>query len=163
MRFARPFLDVPAPALRGWLQQSGVAWVQDPTNDDPQRTRNRIRHTLLPALEAAFPQFRQTFGRAARHAAQAHDLLSAMAQRDLLDMGGELSIAALQGLEPERQTNLMRHWLRSVHGAQASAAQLDEWVAQVDACRTRGHHIRIKVGAGLVERQGDRLVFVTLK
>jgi tRNA(Ile)-lysidine synthase len=30
---------------------------------------------------------------------------------------------------------------------------------QIADCTTRGHQIRIKVGAGLVERQGERLAY----
>ena len=160
MRFARPLLQVPAPVLRRWLQQSGIAWVEDPTNADPRRTRSRIRHDLLPALEAAFPQFRETFARSARHAAQAQSQLTVLARRDLQDMGGQPSITALQRLPDEARSNLLRHWLRDAHGARVSTAQIEELLAQVEACRTRGHQIRIKVGTGLVQRDGDRLVFV---
>jgi tRNA(Ile)-lysidine synthase len=34
-----------------------------------------------------------------------------------------------------------------------SAAQLNEWLAQVGDCRTRGHRIRLKVGQGFVVRE----------
>jgi tRNA(Ile)-lysidine synthase len=47
---------------------------------------------------------------------------------------------------------VLRHWLRSSHGAAPSAAQLDELLDQVEACSTRGHRIRIKVATGFVER-----------
>ncbi len=42
----------------------------------------------------------------------------------------------------------------------ASAAQLDELLDQVAACTTRGHAIRIKVGAGFVERHGSQLTCI---
>jgi tRNA(Ile)-lysidine synthase len=160
VRFVRPLLQLPGRALREWLQQAGISWVQDPTNDDRQRTRNRIRHGLLPALEEAFPQFRQTFARSARHAAQAQWLLSELAQDDLLQMGGQPLIPRLQALPRERQANLLRHWLRSAHAAQGSAAQVEELLDQIDACRTRGHHIRLRVGQGSVERVGQLLAFL---
>ena len=35
----------------------------------------------------------------------------------------------------------------------------DELLDQVAACSTRGHGIRIKVGTGFVERNGDTLAF----
>jgi tRNA(Ile)-lysidine synthase len=52
---------------------------------------------------------------------------------------------------------VLRHWLRAAHAASASAAQLEELLQQVADCTTRGHRIRIKVGRGFVERQGERL------
>ncbi len=157
--FERPLLAVPGPVIRQWLRDEGVAWVEDPTNTDTAYTRNRIRHALLPALEAAFPQFRDTFARSARHAAQAQGLLAQVAGEDLAAMGGEPALPALQQLTPERQANLLRHWLRTAHQAAPSAAQLEELLAQVDACRTRGHRIRLKVATGFVERDGDRLAY----
>lgn len=158
--FERPLLELPGPALREWLRQRGVPWVEDPSNDDPGLTRNRIRRQLLPALQTCFPGFRQTFARSARHAAQAQELLDALAAQDLAAMGGgSPSITGLQALPRARQANLLRHWLRSAHQVAASAAQLDELLAQVADCRTRGHRIRLKVAGGFVQRAGDRLAY----
>ena len=49
-----------------------------------------------------------------------------------------------------RQANVLRHWLRTAHQARPSAAQMEELLDQVEACATRGHDIRIKVGTGFV-------------
>jgi tRNA(Ile)-lysidine synthase len=160
MRFERPLLQVPGPALRLWLIEEGIAFIEDPSNADTRFTRNRIRHLVLPALEQAFPQFRETFARSARHAAQAQALLDRVGAEDLAAMGGAPAIAALQRLPRERQANLLRHWLRTVHGEAASAAQLDELLGQVGACTTRGHGLNLKVGRGVVERAGPALRFV---
>ncbi len=152
MTFERPLLDVPSPQLRQGLQEAGVTWVEDPTNAQMAYTRNRIRHTLLPALEAAFPAFRETFARSARHAAQAQTLLAGLATDDLARVGDPPAMAALQALPRARQANVLRYWLRSIHAVAASEAQLEELLDQVDACRTRGHRIRLKVAGGFVER-----------
>lgn len=159
MLFVRPLLALPARAIRDWIAEQGVAVVEDPTNEDTAFTRNRIRHQLLPALEQAFPQYRETFARSSRHAAQAQELLETVAVEDLARMGGVPAITALQHLPRARQANVLRHWLRSAHAASASAAQLEELLDQVADCTTRGHRIRIKVGNGFVERQGERLVY----
>ncbi len=160
MAFGRPLLGVSGPAIRAWLSERHIAWVDDPTNANTAYTRNRIRHVLLPALAQAFPQYRETLARSARHAAQAQVLLDELAALDLNAAGDPPTIAALRALSRERCGNALRHWLRRAHGAAASAAQLDELLDQVEACSTRGHRIRIKVGAGWVERQGERLGFI---
>jgi tRNA(Ile)-lysidine synthase len=157
--FVRPLLALSARAIRAWVAQQGIAVVDDPSNADTAFTRNRIRHVLLPALEQCFPQYRETFARSSRHAAQAQELLEAVAAEDLARMGGAPAIAALQALPRARQANVLRHWLRSAHAAASSAAQMDELLDQVADCRTRGHGIRIKVGKGFVERQGERLAY----
>lgn len=157
--FLRPLLGVPGPAIRAWLAQAGMACVQDPSNADEGLTRNRIRHRLLPALENAFPGFREMFARSAAHAAQAKHLLTEVAASDLTGQGAQPSIKALQALSPARQANALRHWLKSQHGVSPSAAQLAELQSQIAACTTRGHAIRIKVASGFVQRVGDSLAF----
>jgi len=157
--YHRPLLDVSGAELRSWLQARGVAWVTDPTNADEQFTRNRIRARLLPALEATFPQFRDTFARSAAHAAQAQALLLEFAALDLTLIGQPPTIAALQSLSRPRQANVLRHWLKTAHHAVPSAAQLEELLDQIAACTTRGHQLRIKVGGGFVERKGAVLTW----
>ena len=157
MRFERPLLQVAGPTLREWLARENVPFIDDPTNADVAFTRNRIRHKLLPALQEAFPQFRETFARSARHAAQAQALLGEVAQQDLDAMDGEPRIASLQRLSRARQANVLRHWLRAAHAQSPSAAQLDELLEQVAACTTRGHQLRLKVGQGWVRREGAHL------
>lgn len=149
----RPWLTVPGSELRAWLQKLGVSWVEDPSNTDLRYTRNKIRHVLTPALEAAFPAYRQTLARSARHAAQAQSLLVELAEQDLLQVGSPPRIAMLQALSEARQANVLRHWLQQ-QGVQASTRQLEALLVQIQACQTRGHQIDIKVGEGFVRRSG---------
>jgi tRNA(Ile)-lysidine synthase len=151
MRFERPLLGVSGAALREWLAARGIDFVEDPTNANTAFTRNRIRCDVLPALEKAFPQFRETFARSARHAAQAQELLAALAAEDLSAVGNPPAVRELRKLPRARQANLLRHWLRTEHQAAASAAQIEELLDQIDACTTRGHGIRLKVATGRVE------------
>ncbi|GKS97842.1 tRNA lysidine(34) synthetase TilS [Acidovorax sp. SUPP3434] len=153
----RPLLRVAGADVRAWLVARGEAWVEDPTNGDEHYTRNRIRHRLLPAIDAAFPQFRDTFARSAEHAAQASELLQELAEADLSAVGVPPRLAALQALSRARQANVLRHWLRSVHGTTPAAAQLAELLDQIAACTTRGHRIRIKVGRGFAVREAQVL------
>lgn len=151
--YHRPLLEVPGACLRAWLVERQVGWVEDPTNADERYTRNRIRARLLPALQEAFPQFRKTFARSARHAAQAQALLGEVAVEDLALIGTPPAIKALQLLSRPRQANVLRHWLRQQQ-ATPSAAQLDQLLSQLAACTTRGHRIHLKVGTGEVRRAG---------
>jgi tRNA(Ile)-lysidine synthase len=157
--FLRPWLELSGAEIRAWLRAEGIAHVEDPTNADTRFTRNRIRHEVLPALEGAFPQFRATFARSARHAAQAQALLDGMAAADLATMEGEPVIATLRGWPRARQANVLRHWLRITHGAAPSAAQLEELLDQVQACTTRGHRLHLRVANGFVQRAGERLAW----
>lgn len=157
LRYHRPLLAVPALEIRAWLAAQGLRWIEDPSNADPRYVRNRIRAQLLPALDAVFPQFRATFARSARHAAQAQALLVELAQQDLAAVGHPPAIRALQALSRARQANVLRHWLLQAHGCTPSAAQLDELLDQIAACTTRGHRLHLKLGTGFVLRQGPVL------
>lgn len=154
LTYHRPLLHVRASDIRAWLSGRGVAFTEDPTNVDEQFTRNRIRARLLPALEATFPQFRDTFARSAAHAAQAQALLLELAVQDLALISAPPVIASLQRLSRPRQANVLRHWLDTAFHVVPSAAQLAELLDQIAACTTRAHQIRIKVGTGFTERRG---------
>lgn len=155
--YHRPLLQVRGTDIRAWLVGRGVAWIEDPSNANEQFTRNRMRKRLWPALEATFPQFRDTFARSAAHAAQAQAVLDEVAVQDLALIGSPPEIAALQRLTRPRQANVLRHWLNNSFKAVPSTAQLTELLNQVDACTTRGHQIRLKVGVGFCERRGKLL------
>ena len=156
--FHRPLLDVPAHAIREWLAVQGQNFIEDPSNANVRFTRNHIRARLLPALAEVFPQFRDTFTRSSAHAAQAQALINEFGQVDLEAVSALNSqqpvIAKLQQLSRPRLANVLRHWLKAQYNVIPNAAQLDELLAQITACTTRGHQIHIKVGAGFVKREG---------
>jgi tRNA(Ile)-lysidine synthase len=52
VRLLRPLLPFPKSRLIATLEARGVPYVDDPTNRDSRYERARIRHALLPALEA---------------------------------------------------------------------------------------------------------------
>jgi tRNA(Ile)-lysidine synthase len=159
MRFGRPLLAVPTADLRGWLQAMQQAFVEDPSNQDARFTRNRIRSQLMPAWAQCFPGFLSLLARSARHAAQAQTLLDELADIDLALAGEPPAIAALQSLSGARQANALRRWLRRSAQVAPSDAQLTELLAQIADCRTRGHHIRIRLADGLLTRQGEWLLY----
>lgn len=156
----RPLLQVPGSALRRWLRQQGQPWVEDPSNAKQVYTRNRIRHTVLPALEQTFPAFRDTFARSSAHAFQAQQVLDEVAAHDLAQTGVPPSIKALQALSEARRANVLRHWLRQEYGVAAQHSQMQELHRQIMACTTRGHQIHIKLAGGFVQRQNGHLHWV---
>ena len=65
----RPCLDVARAELAAWGAEQGVPFVEDPSNADPRHLRVRLRHHLLPALEAASPGLSADLLRVAAQAA----------------------------------------------------------------------------------------------
>ena len=171
VEFVRPLLGTSALEIRSWLASKGLTarqpgsanigqgWVEDPTNLETQFTRNRIRHDLIPVLDKAFPQFRQTFARSAAHAAAAQSLLAQVAIEDIEKTGNPPRIVALQDLSSERQANALRHWLKSTYQVSPGTAQLTELQSQIANCTDRSKQIHLKVASGYVKRQGKALTY----
>jgi tRNA(Ile)-lysidine synthase len=62
----RPLLGVTRAEVVRHLRERGLEWREDPSNADPSHRRNRVRHELLPYLEARFnPRIRAVLARAA--------------------------------------------------------------------------------------------------
>lgn len=163
LNYYRPLLAVAGADIRRWLSGRGIAFVEDPTNQDQRYTRNRIRAHVIPALADTFPQFLDTFARSSTHAAQAQQVLDEVAAQDLQvtgrDSDGMPRIRALQQLSRARQANALRHWLKERFQTIPSTAQLSELLDQLADCTTRGHRIHIKVGLGFVQRSSDVLTW----
>lgn len=51
-RFTRPMLDLTRAQTEAACRAQGVGFWTDPHNEDPRFTRSRIRHTVMPMLEA---------------------------------------------------------------------------------------------------------------
>jgi tRNA(Ile)-lysidine synthase len=165
LRWHRPWLTVHGAAVRQWLLDQAPetdftpCWIEDPSNACEQFTRNRIRSRVMPALAQALPGFRDTFARSAAHAAQAQEVLNEVAAQDLTQIGVPPRIQAVQQLSSARQALVLRHWLRVHHHTTPSTAQLNELLQQIANCTTRGHHLHLKSGLGIVRRQGAFLVW----
>jgi tRNA(Ile)-lysidine synthase len=160
LQLHRPLLHQRGQALRQALRDAGETWIEDPSNQSPQFTRNRIRHGALPALEAALPGFAGLAARSTQHLAQAMRLLQELGEADLQTTGVPPRLAALQTLSLDRQANALRHWLHQHHRTQASTAQLAQLQCQIAACTTRGHGIEMKVGNGRVVRAAGVLTYL---
>ena len=68
VRYLRPVLTARRDALRAWLQAQGIAWVEDPTNQDDGYDRVKARQALevLAPLGIDVPGLAATADRLAR-------------------------------------------------------------------------------------------------
>ena len=55
----RPLLHVSKPDILDYCAREKIPFVEDSTNAEDGCTRNRLRHTVLPALKQVFPQVDQ--------------------------------------------------------------------------------------------------------
>lgn len=133
----RPLLEIPHVDVEAFAKANALEWIVDESNADTAYTRNFIRHTLTPKISERFPHYRESLARTGRHAAEADEMLSALAEIDLKWDGRNAYAEALDQLPLPRQVNALYHWLQwqQVRGEQKnslpSQAQLGEWAQQL--------------------------------
>jgi tRNA(Ile)-lysidine synthase len=124
----RPLLGLGRRQLLAYAEANGLCWTEDPSNRDLAFDRNFLRARVFPLLQERWPSAAAALSRSAAHCAEAASLLEHLADQDLADIraGREdrLSLARLIVLPPERQRNVLRHWIRQVTAAVPSAAVL---------------------------------------
>ena len=114
----RPLLDVSRASLHAYAQTHGVAWIDDPSNDDTAHDRNFLRHQVMPRLRDRWPHADAAFARAASLQAEAAALLSeedqdALASVRTIDRHC-LHVEALHALDAPRRARVLRLWLSSI-------------------------------------------------
>ena len=156
----RPLLALPRAAIDAYAAARGLAWVDDESNANTTVKRNFIRHEVAPRLAAAFPGYPATLARAARHQAEAAQLIDDLA---LLDAQGAIhmenaagatldraTLIALAAHAPHRARNLLRWFLRRHDLRAPSAARLaamqDQLLNAAADARIRLVHAGAEIG-----------------
>ena len=133
----RPLLGISRAGIEAYARENRLDWIEDESNADTAYTRNFIRHALTPKLAERFPHYRESLARAGRHAAEADEMLSALAAIDLKWDGRNAYADVLDNLSLTRQVNALYHWLQWQQGsvekqsAFPSQSQLSEWAQQL--------------------------------
>lgn len=117
----RSLLDVSRAELEGYAQAHQLRWIEDPSNQDRQFSRNYLRHQVMPVLTERWPQAQASMARSAAHLREAQGLLDELAQIDLAEAETthefawlgvpSLALAPLAALSDARQRNTLSHWL----------------------------------------------------
>jgi len=140
----RPLLDVRRCEILAWAHATAVDWVEDESNRDPRFTRNYLRHSVFPQLEAVFPAAVPTLARAAENFREAEVLLGEFAQIDRSCCGGDdLSLLAVLRLSDARVRNLLRAEVVRIGADAPSRARLEEAVRQLRASDGRPLHLSL--------------------
>jgi tRNA(Ile)-lysidine synthase len=144
-RVVRPLLRERRATLRIALDEAGIAYTVDPTNEDPTHaTRNRVRAELLPALERLNPKAVDALQRFGDLAADDDELLDTLAAAELARRGSP-GRGALEWHAPPPRA-LGRRVLRLAIGEPAIPAERIE--ALLDAAAGPRGGLRIELGGG---------------
>lgn len=114
----RPLLNHSQEAITAYANAQSLRWVEDDSNKDVTFDRNFIRHQVMPLLQSRRAGVNAALQRSAIHAAEASELLDALAATDLeavvLANPAQLDIQALRALSAARQRNVLRYWLQQL-------------------------------------------------
>lgn len=163
-RLVRPLLDVTRAELEAYAQANQLNWIEDPSNQDRQFSRNYLRHQAMPVLTARWPQAQASMARSAAHLREAQGLLDELAQIDLADAATahdfewlqtpSLQMATLTALSPSRQRNALSHWLQAL----TRLPDTDHWSGWTDLCNARSDASPIwRLADGELHRSAGRL------
>jgi tRNA(Ile)-lysidine synthase len=140
----RPLLDVSRSELEAYAQAHQLRWIEDPSNQDRQFSRNYLRHQVMPLLTERWPQAQASMVRSAAHLREAKGLLDELAQIDLTTAATahdfewlglpSLELAPLAALSAARQRNVISHWLEPL----TRLPDTDHWSGWTDLCEA-GH------------------------
>lgn len=128
----RPLLDIDRASLQNYVIENHIEYVDDPSNADTHFDRNFLRNTIVPQLGERWPRAGARLNAAARHLAQANELMREIAQQDVAQCDTKtlwnspsIALAPLAALTPARRRNALRYWLAQ-HTAQDKALLLSE-------------------------------------
>ena len=76
----RPLIDIDRGEIESYLKSKGAEYVTDETNLSDDYSRNRIRHSVLPALETVNAAAVRNIARFAARARQADEYLASLAE-----------------------------------------------------------------------------------
>lgn len=160
----RPLLDVSRAELEAYATEHQLSWIEDPSNQDRQFSRNYLRHQVFPVLTERWPQAAATMARSAAHLSEAQALLDELA---LIDLGSastvsdfdwlglpSLALAPLAKLSTARQRNALSHWLTGLTRMPDS----DHWSGWGDLRDANGEARPIwRLADGELHRAGGRI------
>ena len=158
--FVRPLLGLRRVTTRAACAEFGLEPWEDPHNESLGFARARVRHRVLPVLEAELgPGIAEALARTAALARADADLLDELAAQARLNQpSGSLDVSSLTDLPDAIRRRVLRTWLTEAGARDLSAAHLHA----VDALLTDWHGQGPLALPGVrVERRGGLLHVVS--
>ncbi len=149
----RPLIDLTRGEVRDELVRRGIAWRDDPSNDELGPARNRIRATVLPPLVSLNPAAERNIARAGALAADERAVIDALAGT-LIDLRGQIDLDRLDGEPAAVQRAAIR--------LAAHAVDVRPGFDDVEALRVlgrTGRELRSLPGNAFARRVGATLTF----
>ena len=161
LMWARPWLDQPRQSIEAYVRRHRLAYVDDRSNNDIRFARNRLRQSVWPAFEAAFPDAEISLVAVAQQAQDARVCLEEIAGLDLAVVADEtgFKLKPWLALSEPRRINVLRAWLAQVLPSGVPRALLQRLMLELPPGRGAVWQVG-KVGQGVLRLQGRVLRFI---
>ena len=110
-RYIRPLLQTPRDEIEAYLEENGIAHIEDETNTSRAYARNRLRLDLWPALEELHGGARENIVRCANLVRQENAYLNELAAQYLPEIGTEISCTVLREAPAVLQGRILRQMM----------------------------------------------------
>lgn len=124
----RPLLAYDRCHLSNYAESNKLSWVEDPSNSEKHYNRNYLRHDVLPLIEKRWPAYRKVLQRFVEHSQSTVELLEGYSKQDFdICYSVEdftLSIEKLNSFSIEKQSLILRHWIKQQNFLMPGEAQL---------------------------------------
>ncbi len=104
----RPILKAEKREIMDFCENHSLPYVTDSTNLETECTRNRLRHSVIPALDGIFPKVRGSAMRLSSLASEDSDFILSEAKKFLAASHGRLEAKALGALHPSLARRVIR-------------------------------------------------------
>lgn len=133
----RPLLQLPQSALIDYAVQQGLEWCEDPSNAELHQDRNYLRHQVLPALQARWPEAISAICCTANHMRASDDAMSVWADEWWATHAQQtrVPVAALRAVSIAQQQLLVRRALERQGLPMPPKARLATLLSQLSAER----------------------------
>lgn len=154
MTIARPFLGTWREEIDAYILRHRLEFLEDASNTDPRFTRNRIRHSAIPALATALGRdVRPALLRAVELLRAEDDFLSA--QPELRGAPDVLQVPMLNSLPLALQRRLIHAWMRR-HGIANCGFSEVESVRGLLETRAA----KVNLSGGMCARRREKRIFI---
>ncbi|MDG6896145.1 tRNA lysidine(34) synthetase TilS [Volucribacter amazonae] len=163
MPIFRPLLNFSRWQLQDYVQQQGICWINDESNQDNQYDRNFLRNQVLPILRQRWQHFDQAVQRSAQHCYQQQQLINELLANEFAQIYNPtektLYTAKFPQYSPLKQAALLRLWLQQHQLAMPSSQQLAHILAEVVFAKM-DKNPEFRLGQVILRRYQQRL-FIT--
>ena len=149
----RPLLGVRRSEIDDYRKSHKVPYREDASNAETRHTRNRLRHEVMPALEAAVgPSFRKAILRAASILRVEDEWMSSL----IPPPEKTLSVKMLRAMHPAAQSRHVLSWLRAQGVADAGASETQRVLSMLST----GGPAKVNLPQNLHARRRAGVVFL---